>query len=308
MRFLRGNTAELDALFSDVLISVTSFFRNPETFDILQLEILPKLLAQRRDDPIRCWVLGCSTGQEAYSLAMSFVEAARNAPRARRLQIFATDLNEKLLEKARYGLYEKTLAQDISPERLRQFFVEEDGGYRINKALRDMVVFARQNLIADPPFSRMDLISCRNLLIYLEPRLQQKVLPTFHYALNPHGYLLLGASESVGGFTDLFEPVDRKHKIFAKKPAPTPGFHLSTKKAGAERATPKRRPPLLIGKTALPAGTEPLEGYRGELNAQREADRIVVSSIQSTGGAHQRPSSSPAVSRTHGSLSPATGR
>lgn len=268
VRFLRGNTTELDALFSDVLISVTNFFRNPETFDLLQREILPKLLAQRRDDPIRCWVLGCSTGQEAYSLAMSFVEAAQNLPRARRIQIFATDLNEKLLEKARYGLYEKTLAQDISPERLRQFFVEQDGGYRISKALREMVVFARQNLIADPPFSRIDLISCRNLLIYLEPSLQQKVFPTFHYALNPHGYLLLGASESVGGFTDLFEPVDRKHKIFAKKTAPTTGPHMSAKKEEAERATPKRQPPLSVGKTALPAGTEPLEGFRGELNAK----------------------------------------
>lgn len=275
-RFLRGNTAELDALFSDVLISVTSFFRNPEIFELLQTEILPKLLAQRREDPIRCWVLGCSTGQEAYSLAMSFVEAARNAPRARPIQIFATDLNEKLLEKARQGLYAKTLAQDISPERLREFFVEEDGGYRIKKALRELVVFARQNLLADPPFSRMDLISCRNLLIYLEPSLQQKALPTFHYALKPDGYLLLGASESVGGFTDLFEPVDRKHKIFAKKPRPTPGFRRSAKKEGAVRATPKRQPPLPIGKTALPAGTEPVEGFRCELNAQREADRIVV--------------------------------
>lgn len=276
VRFLRGNTAELDALFSDVLISVTSFFRNPEAFDILQLEILPKLLAQRRDDPIRCWVLGCSTGQEAYSLAMSYVEAARNAPRARRIQIFATDLNEKLLEKARYGLYAKTVAQDISPERLRQFFVEEDGGYRINKALREMVVFARQNLLADPPFSRMDLISCRNLLIYLEPSLQQRALPTFHYALKPHGYLLLGASESIGGFTDLFEPVDRKHKIFCKKPAPTPGFYPSPKKEPAVRTAPKLLPPLPIGKMGGPDGIAPLESFRGELNAQREADRIVV--------------------------------
>ena len=186
-RFLRGNAEELDSLFSDVLISVTSFFRNPEAFHMLQDKILPKLLAQRGDDPVRCWVLGCSAGQEAYSLAMSFVEAARKAPRARKIQIFATDLNEKLLEKARHGLYAKTLSQGISPERLRQFFVEEDGGYRINKALREMVVFARQNLIADPPFSRMDLISCRNLLIYLDPSLQQKVMPTFHYALKPHG-------------------------------------------------------------------------------------------------------------------------
>jgi len=282
-RFLRGNTEELDSLFSDVLISVTSFFRNPEAFDVLQRNILPKLLAQRGDDPVRCWVLGCSTGQEAYSLAMSFVEAARKARRARKIQIFATDLNEKLLEKARQGLYAKTLAQDISAERLRQFFVEEDGGYRISKALREMVVFARQNLIADPPFSRMDLISCRNLLIYLDPSLQQKAMPTFHYALKSQGYLLLGASESVGEFTSLFEPVDRKYKIFSKKPAPSPGFHMSVRKEPAKRAARRALPPLPIGKMGLPDGVESPEGFRGELNAQREADRIAVSQFAPPG-------------------------
>lgn len=282
-RFLRGNAEELDALFSDVLISVTSFFRNPEVFEALKNDVLPKLLAQRGDDPVRCWVLGCSTGQEAYSLAMVFLEAARKVTRARTLQVFATDLNEKLLEKARHGLYAKTLAQDISPERLREFFIEEDGGYRINKALREMVVFARQNLIADPPFSRMDLISCRNLLIYLEPGLQQKALPTFHYALKPHGYLLLGASESVGGFTDLFEPVDRKHKIFSKKPALTPAFHMPVRKEPAKRAARGPLPSLPIGKKGLPDGVEPLENFRGELNAQREADRIAVSQFAPPG-------------------------
>ncbi|MDO9119278.1 MAG: CheR family methyltransferase [Nitrospira sp.] len=274
--FLRGNAEELDALFSDVLISVTSFFRNPEAFEALQRDILPQLMAaQRGDEPVRFWVLGCSTGQEAYSLAMAFVEVARKATRAHPLQIFATDLNEKLLEKARQGLYAKTLAQDISPERLREFFREEDGGYRINKALREMVVFARQNLIADPPFSRMDLISCRNLLIYLEPSLQQKALPTFHYALKPHGYLLLGASESVGEFTDLFEPVDRKHKIFSKKAAPTRGFPLlaGKKQAELDARGPRPRP---IQKRGLPVGVDPPEDFRGELNAQREADRIAV--------------------------------
>ena len=191
-RFLRDNAEELDALFSDVLISVTSFFRNPEAFDALQRHILPKLLAQHCDDPVRCWVLGCSTGQEAYSLAMAFVEAARKAADTRTLQVFATDLNEKLLEKARHGLYAKTLAQDISPERLRQFFVEEDGGYRISKSLRDMVVFARQNLIADPPFSRMDLISCRNLLIYLRAELAAEGLADVPLCAQAAGILTTG--------------------------------------------------------------------------------------------------------------------
>jgi PAS domain S-box-containing protein len=214
---------------------------------------------------------------------MLFVEAARKATRARTCQIFATDLNEKLLEKARHGLYAKTLAQDISPEHLRQFFVEEDGGYRISKSLREMVVFARQNLVADPPFSRMDLISCRNLLIYLEPSLQQKAMPMFHYALKPHGYLVMGASESVAGFTDLFERVDPKHKIFSKKPAPTPGFHLPVRKEQAKRAARGPLPPLSIGKIGLPDRAEPLENFRGELNAQREADRIAVSQFAPPG-------------------------
>ena len=143
--FLRGNAKELDALYSDVLISVTSFFRNPDAFDVLKRKVFPKILQQRGDETVRVWVLGCSTGQEAYSIAMAFMEAAENAPRARKLQVFATDLNDVLLDKARHGLYAKSLAQDVSPERLRRFFVEEEAGYRIAKPLREMVVFARQN-------------------------------------------------------------------------------------------------------------------------------------------------------------------
>jgi two-component system, chemotaxis family, CheB/CheR fusion protein len=170
----------------------------------------------------------------------------------------------------------------MSPERLRQFFVEEDGGYRINKALREMVVFARQNLIADPPFSRMDLISCRNLLIYLEPSVQQKALPMFHYALKPHGFLILGASESAGGFTELFEPVDRKHKIFSKKSTPTPAFHMPARKEQAER-TPSRSLSLLPMRPLGPLGMGLPESVRGELNAQREADRIAVTQFAPPG-------------------------
>lgn len=178
--FLSGNAKELDALYSDALISVTSFFRNPEAFSVLKSKVFPKLHKQRGDDSFRVWVVGCSTGQEAYSIAMAFIESADKAPRLRKVQVFATDLNDALLDKARNGLYAKSLVEDISPERLRRFFVEEEGGYRIVKSLREMVVFARQNLISDPPFSRMDLISCRNLLIYLEQSLQRKALPTFH--------------------------------------------------------------------------------------------------------------------------------
>ncbi len=270
--FLRGNANELDALYSDVLINVTSFFRNPESFDVLQHKVLPELLKQRGDGPLRCWVLGCSTGQEAYSIAIAFVEAAEKAPHARELQIFATDLNNTHLDKARLGLYGKSLTEDITPERLRRFFVEEGGGYRVSRTLREMVVFARQNLVADPPFSRMDLVSCRNLLIYLEPSLQKKAIPTFHYSLKAGGFLVLGASESVGGFTDLFEQVDKKHKIFSRKPGMTPAFQLPLQKERDEKPSSQTAPlPITqAGDVELP------DGARGELNAQREADRITV--------------------------------
>ena len=272
--FLRGNAKELDALYADALISVSSFFRNPEAFDVLKRTVFSKLLQRRGDPSFRAWVLGCSTGQEAYSIAMGFVEAAENAPRMPKLQVFATDLNDALLDKARHGLYAKGLMDDVSPERLRRFFVAEEGGYRVVKSLRDMVVFARQNLISDPPFSRMDLISCRNLLIYLEPSLQKKALRTFHYALKPEGFLFLGASESIGGFTDLFEPVDKKHKIYSRKAATSAALHLPGKR-GDEPQRPLA--PVPMGPGEVPVG------LRAELDAQREADRITVNRIAPPG-------------------------
>ena len=279
--FLRGNAKELDALYSDVLISVTSFFRNLDAFELLKRKVFPKLLQQRSDDPVRVWVLGCSTGQEAYSIAMMFMESSEEASRMRKLQVFATDLNEALLDKARSGLYAKSLSQDVSPERLRRFFVEEEGGYRVTKPLREMVVFARQNLISDPPFSRMDLVSCRNLLIYLEPSVQRKTMPTFHYALKPEGFLFLGASESIGSFTELFEPIDKKHKLYVKKASPTQTFHLPMNKERGEplRASPM---PLPTGKPQqMRQGTH--EGLSHELNAQREADRVTVNQFSPPG-------------------------
>src|SRR5512134_4026089 len=171
---------------------------------------------------------------------MSFVGAADKAPRMRKLPVFDTDLNDALLEKARQGLYAKTVAQDLSPQRIRRFFVEEEGGYRIGKALREMVVFARQNVMSDPPFSRMDIISCRNLLIYFESGVQKRVFPVFHYALKPGGFLCLGASESISGFTELFEPIDKKHKIYVKKAAPTLAFHLPARMDRHDAAMPRR--------------------------------------------------------------------
>jgi len=225
--FLKHNAAELDRLYADLLIGVTGFFRNPDAFELLRLKIFPTILKRRRrDDPVRLWTLGCATGQEAYSLAMVFAEAAETFTSAPKLQIFATDLNEALLSKARSGLYSQAAVQDISPQRLRRFFVAEEGGYRVSKAVREQVVFARQNVLNDPPFSWLDLISCRNLLIYLDAGLQRKIIPAFHYALKPDGFLFLGASESVGPFGDLFEPVDKKHKIYARKSALTPEGRL----------------------------------------------------------------------------------
>ncbi|MDB6165762.1 MAG: methylase of chemotaxis methyl-accepting protein, partial [Lacunisphaera sp.] len=269
--FLRGNARELDALYSDSLINVTSFFRNADAFAVLKAKVLAKLLASRSHDPLRIWVLGCSTGQEAYSIAMLFTEAAAKSHRPRKLQVFATDLNEANLVKARHGLYPKSALSDISPERLRRFFVAEEGGYRVIKALREQVVFARHNIISDPPFSRMDLITCRNLLIYFAPSLQKKVLPAFHYALKPEGCLFLGASESVGGFTDLFSLVDKRQKIFSKKAAPTLAFALPVRSEFGPRPGAVRAP-VLTGRGHGGAA----EVFRGELNAEREADRVTV--------------------------------
>ncbi len=265
-------------MYSDVLISVTSFFRNLDAFELLKKKVFPKLLQQRSDNPVRVWVLGCSTGQEAYSIAMTFMESSEQASRMRKLQVFATDLNEALLDKARHGLYAKSLSQDVSPERLRRFFVEEEGGYRVTKPLREMVVFARQNLISDPPFSRMDLVSCRNLLIYLEPSVQRKAIPTFHHALKPEGFLFLGGSESIGSFTELFEAVDKKHKLYVKKAASTPAFHLPMNKE-------REAAPLRASTAPLPIGTPQgmHEGLSRELNAQREADRVTVNQFAPPG-------------------------
>ncbi len=271
-RHLTSDANELDALYRDLLISVTGFCRNPEAFEALKRKVFPKFLKHKSpDDSIRVWVIGCSTGQEAYSIAMSYLELAGKAASNIPLQIFATDLNDGLLEKARSGLYGKTLVHDLSPERLRRFFVAEDGGYRISKSIREMCVFARQNLITDPPFSRMDLISCRNLMIYLDPALHKKIMPTFHYALKPNGFLFLGASETVGANTDLFAPVDKKFRVYSKKPAaarplnlPLPSHHR-----GGDRPIPRIQSPA---------------SHQGsELEAQKEADRITLSKYAPAG-------------------------
>lgn len=220
VRYLHENPAEVQALYQEILINVTSFFRDPDVFETLKREVFPAILHDRSADlPIRIWVAGCSTGEEAYSIAICLLEFFTHQPRKPQIQIFATDISERAIEKARLGIYQQSQVSDISPERLQRFFTQVEGGYQINKVIREFCIFARQNLIGDPPFSRLDLISCRNVLIYFGSALQKKVLPIFHYGLNPTGFLLLGASETVGGLSDLFTVFDRKFKIYTKRPS-----------------------------------------------------------------------------------------
>jgi chemotaxis methyl-accepting protein methylase/PAS domain-containing protein len=223
VKYLRGNPHELDLLFKELLIGVTNFFRDPEVWEIFRTETLPALLAQHPEGrALRAWVPACSTGEEAYSLAMVFKEALELAqpetPLARyTLQIYATDLDPDAIDTARKGFYPDNIAADVSPARLARHFVpEEGGGYRISKDIREMVVFAPQNIIADPPFTKLDILTCRNLLIYFGAQLQKKLFPLFYYALNRNGLLLLGNAETVGNFSHLFEPVNNKARLFRR--------------------------------------------------------------------------------------------
>ena len=218
LRLLEKESMEVDALFRDALIHVTSFFRDRAVFQTLQERVLPAIVKHKPlGEPIRFWVPGCSTGEEVYSLAICLLEVLPSDAERPRIQIYATDISEAVIARARAGVYPKSISREISAARLRRFFSPCPGGYQVTKALREACIFARQNVARDPPFARIDLISCRNLLIYFDAALQKKVLPTLHYALNPGGYLVLGLSEGPNPFGDLFEAVDSKRKIFAKK-------------------------------------------------------------------------------------------
>ncbi len=241
VRFLQENPKELELLFKELLIGVTSFFRDPAVWEQLQAEVLPALLKDRPpSQALRVWIPACATGEEAYSLAIVFKEALEQLRPARgcTLQIFATDLDKDAIEKARAGLFPSNIAADVSPERLNRFFVPAAGGYQVSKSIRETVIFAVQNLIMDPPFTRLDLVSCRNLLIYLTPELQKKVLPLFHYSLNPDGVLLLGSAETVGGSTDLFAQSAGKLQLYRRlesgqraKPVEFPAAFLPARKS-----------------------------------------------------------------------------
>lgn len=215
---LRGTPAEVHALHDDLLIGVTSFFRDPEAFDALARTAFRRVLdAERDSEPIRVWVLGCSTGEEAYSVAIALTEYAEAAGRAVPLQIFASDVNASGIEAARAGVYPADISQDVSAERLARFFVKVDDHYRVVKTIRDACIFSRHNVLTDPPFSRIDFVSCRNLLIYLQPILQENVIGNLHYALKPDGVLWLGPADTIAGHHDLFDSLDSQHKIFGRR-------------------------------------------------------------------------------------------
>jgi len=219
LRYLSENRLEGELLFNELLIGVTSFFRDPLVWDDIKTEVIPALLARYPEGAaLRAWTPGCSTGEEAYSLAMVFKEAieAIRPPQRYTLQIFASDLDKEAIATARTGVYPRSIAADLSPQRLNRFFVEDIAGYRVVNEVREMVVFAEQNIIADPPFTKLDLLSCRNLLIYLEAGLQSKLIQLFHYSLNPGGMLVLGSAESVGSSAGLFAALLSRSRIFRR--------------------------------------------------------------------------------------------
>jgi two-component system CheB/CheR fusion protein len=223
VRYLRDNPQELDLLFKELLIGVTNFFRDPAVWEELRSQALPTLLAGYPEGKeIRAWVPACSTGEEAYTLAMVFKEALDEVKLLERfsLQIFATDLDQDAIERARLAFYPANIEADVSPHRIDRFFVKDGNGYRIKKEIREMVIFAPQNIIMDPPFTKLDMITCRNLLIYLGPALQKRLIPLLHYALLSQGVLMLGTSETVGNFSSLFRPIENKSKLYNRVDTP----------------------------------------------------------------------------------------
>jgi len=251
LSYLKSTPEEANALAGDLLISVTEFFREPEAWDDLASDIVPQIIARKQPgDPLRVWVAACSTGEEAYSLAMLLLEQPRVAELGLKVQVFATDVDRDALDIARAGRYASTIEQSISAQRLRRFFQKaKDGGYRVRKELREVVLFAPHNVIADPPFSRMDLVSCRNLLIYMELELQRRLLQTFHFALDADGFLFLGKSETVGAQAGHFTPASQRSRIYRRtgaarlaSPLHVPAVHLwQQRDASGRPGAPLRR-------------------------------------------------------------------
>jgi two-component system CheB/CheR fusion protein len=222
VRYLRESEYELDILFKELLIGVTNFFRDPKAFEALQANAIPEMVANPADEQsIRVWIPGCSTGEEAYSIAIVLRETMEQLNVHRNIQIFATDIDESSIEIARGGQYPANIASDVNPQRLKRFFTKENSSFRIIRHIREMVVFAPQDVIKDPPFTKLDMLCCRNLLIYLGSELQKRILPIFHYSIKPKGILFLGTSETIGQYNDLFKPIEKKWRIFRCYPLPS---------------------------------------------------------------------------------------
>jgi len=268
-KYLRAHPEESHKLYDDVLIPVTRFFRDFEAFEALKTQVYPAVVKDKTNKgAIRMWAPGCSTGEETYSLAMTLLEFLGERASSFHIQIFGTDLNERVIQKARTGIYLESIAEEISLERMSRFFIKVDEGYRVNKAVRDLCVFARQNLAGDPPFSQMNVVVCRNLLIYMQSSLQKKVLPILHYALKPQGFLVLGSSESVTSFPDLFSAIDRKHKIYARKPIAS-RVHYDFAQT---------RYPSLLRQDFIGSASRPGHPVKEEVEVQAEADRLLLKS------------------------------
>ena len=263
-KFLRENDDEIKSLYNDILINVTEFFRDPESYKALAEHVFPQLIKKRDpDSPIRIWVAACATGEEAYSIAILIAEFLAEAGSRIPIQIFATDISEPCLQKARVGLYSESNLRGVSKERIKRFFEKVDGGYKINKSIRQLCLFSRHDLNADPAFGKLDLVSCRNILIYFAPILQKRIISIFHYALKLDGFLWLGKSEGTSGATKLFTVVDQKHKIYSKNNVSTPmnfRFPISANIPEVQQASPVSR-----------------ESRKESGDFQRDVDRISLS-------------------------------
>jgi two-component system CheB/CheR fusion protein len=264
VRYVQENSQELDLLFKELLIGVTSFFRDPAVWEELRKRTLPALISSRPNGHVlRAWVPGCSTGEEAYSLAMVFKEAMEKTKPKKKmtLQVFATDLDKDAISKARQGVYPENICADVSQKQISRFFTKDDHGFRVSAEIRSMVTFAPQNIIMDPPFTKLDFLSCRNLLIYLAAEMQKKLIPLFHYSLTPGGILLLGSAESVGTFSDLFTTLNSKLRIFRRMQSTL-------------RSEPIEFPSSFA--SSLPEGADPRPASKPQLNLQSVADQLVL--------------------------------
>ncbi len=267
---LLKNPSEARALYEDIFIHVTNFFRDPDRFEVLKSSIYPAIAKNKKPgEAIRIWCAGCSTGEEAYSLAITLLEYLGSKEAHIPIQIFATDISETAINKARAATYPANIEAHVSPERLKRFFVKQEGGYQISKAVRELCIFTKHDVTKDPPFSRLDLISCSNVLIYFSPPMQRKILSIFHYALKPSGFLILGKSESVGRQLHFFEPTEVKHKIYSRKKTFSPNIGLAYSNLSSQPVMKK--------------GLESQEGPENVFDLQKQVDQLVLSRYRHRG-------------------------